>query len=166
MNEELAFLNVLRANPEDDTTRLVYADWLDEHGDSERAAYLRLLVELAGCEEPGDSEEWSAQLERLWALRETFAADWLEVVHRSGFARLLDTDAAEDEDQEEYTPPAPAYTPPAPAPPPPPPTYSPPPPPYTPPATVSWGEMLSDLDKHQEPSMRRAAEVLRRMYGN
>jgi uncharacterized protein (TIGR02996 family) len=28
--------------PEDEAVRLVFADWLDEHGDPERAAYLRL----------------------------------------------------------------------------------------------------------------------------
>jgi len=32
MNEQKAFLATLWANPLDWTTRLVYADWLDEHG--------------------------------------------------------------------------------------------------------------------------------------
>ena len=42
MNPDLtAFLEQLHANPFDETTRLVFADWLDEHGDAERAAILR-----------------------------------------------------------------------------------------------------------------------------
>jgi uncharacterized protein (TIGR02996 family) len=32
MVDEIAFLAAIRANPSDDTTRLVSADWLDEQG--------------------------------------------------------------------------------------------------------------------------------------
>jgi uncharacterized protein (TIGR02996 family) len=31
MNEEAAFRAAIRAEPADDTPRLVFADWLDEH---------------------------------------------------------------------------------------------------------------------------------------
>lgn len=31
MNEEAAFVAAIRATPADNTSRLVYADWLDEH---------------------------------------------------------------------------------------------------------------------------------------
>lgn len=41
---EEAFLTGIRAKPTDNTTRLVYADWLEERGDS-RAEYLRVLCE-------------------------------------------------------------------------------------------------------------------------
>ncbi|MBN9122735.1 MAG: ribosomal protein L7/L12 [Planctomycetes bacterium] len=47
MSEEAAFLAALRANPADDTTRLVYADWLDEHGEAAKAEYLRLVAAVA-----------------------------------------------------------------------------------------------------------------------
>ena len=47
MTDEQAFLNALKANPADDTTRLVYADWLDEHGDPLRAEFIRVQCELA-----------------------------------------------------------------------------------------------------------------------
>lgn len=33
--------------PEDDTPRLVLADYLDDHGEPERAAFIRVQVELA-----------------------------------------------------------------------------------------------------------------------
>jgi uncharacterized protein (TIGR02996 family) len=36
-----AFLATIRANPDDDLPRLVYADWLDEQGESGRAAEIR-----------------------------------------------------------------------------------------------------------------------------
>ena len=38
------FLNAICADPEDDTVRLVYADWLDENGAAERAEFIRLQI--------------------------------------------------------------------------------------------------------------------------
>lgn len=40
------------ANRDDDTVRLAYADWLEENGDGDRAAFIRLQVELAGLGDP------------------------------------------------------------------------------------------------------------------
>src|SRR5207244_4436457 len=37
-------------NPADDTVRLVYADWLDEHDDPDRAEFIRGQVRLSGME--------------------------------------------------------------------------------------------------------------------
>lgn len=34
------------ANPDDDTIRLIYADWCDENGQEERARYIRLSISL------------------------------------------------------------------------------------------------------------------------
>lgn len=42
-----AFLRAIRENPDDDTVRLVYADWLAEHGDEPRAEFIRVQLELA-----------------------------------------------------------------------------------------------------------------------
>ncbi|CAN5391072.1 hypothetical protein BH11PLA2_BH11PLA2_23350 [soil metagenome] len=39
-----AFLKAIIANPADNLTRLVYADWLEEHGEAERAVYIRAAV--------------------------------------------------------------------------------------------------------------------------
>lgn len=47
-----AFLAAIRADPKDDTARLVVADWLDEHGEGERAEFIRVQVALAGLSEP------------------------------------------------------------------------------------------------------------------
>jgi uncharacterized protein (TIGR02996 family) len=45
MSTENAFLQAIHDNPEDDTTRLVYADFLEERGDP-RGEFIRLEVEL------------------------------------------------------------------------------------------------------------------------
>src|SRR5690348_667092 len=55
MTEDEAFLQDVLAHPDDDTPRLVYADWLDEHGDPDRAEFIRLQIELARM------EEWDAR---------------------------------------------------------------------------------------------------------
>jgi uncharacterized protein (TIGR02996 family) len=41
-----AFLDDIVANTDDDTPRLVYADWLEENGQPERAEFIRVQVEL------------------------------------------------------------------------------------------------------------------------
>jgi uncharacterized protein (TIGR02996 family) len=49
-NQRLALLQAIIDDPDDDARRLVYADWLEEHGDesdSARAEYIRLTVEKA-----------------------------------------------------------------------------------------------------------------------
>lgn len=42
-----AILAAVLAAPDADTPRLVYADWCDDHGQPERAAFIRVQVELA-----------------------------------------------------------------------------------------------------------------------
>jgi uncharacterized protein (TIGR02996 family) len=61
-----AFLRAIYDTPEDDTPRLVYADFLQEHGDEKRARLIRVQCELAllpGAEMPsGDPEHRFALL--------------------------------------------------------------------------------------------------------
>jgi uncharacterized protein (TIGR02996 family) len=45
------FLEAIIANPDDDGPRLLYADWLDEHGDAARAELIRVQIELARLDE-------------------------------------------------------------------------------------------------------------------
>ena len=42
-----AFVRDICEHPGDDTPRLVFADWLDEHGQEERAEFIRVQCELA-----------------------------------------------------------------------------------------------------------------------
>ena len=53
MTDAVALLVAIRAAPDDDAPRLVYADWLDEHGQPERAEFIRVQCELARRETPG-----------------------------------------------------------------------------------------------------------------
>jgi uncharacterized protein (TIGR02996 family) len=46
MNERDAFIRGIAANLYDDAPRLAFADWLDEHGEHERAEYIRVQCEL------------------------------------------------------------------------------------------------------------------------
>jgi uncharacterized protein (TIGR02996 family) len=73
MSEERSFLDALAANPADDLTRLVYADWLDDHADG-RSRYLRLVCELARMPE-GDLLESPAS-DALIALNPVLDPDW------------------------------------------------------------------------------------------
>ena len=47
MTDRQALLAAVCANPDDDTPRLVFADWLEENGEPERAEFIRLQVEQA-----------------------------------------------------------------------------------------------------------------------
>ena len=50
-----ALLRDIIENPQDDTPRLVCVDWLEEHGEADRAEFIRLQIELAKWpEEEGD----------------------------------------------------------------------------------------------------------------
>jgi uncharacterized protein (TIGR02996 family) len=50
---ESAFLAAIRENPEDDTHRLVFADWLEDQGQQVRAQFIRLHIEW--CRRPPDA---------------------------------------------------------------------------------------------------------------
>jgi uncharacterized protein (TIGR02996 family) len=73
MNDGDALLAAILANPDDDTPRLVYADWLQENGQPERAEFIRLQLQLLNAYTPEDDarqdglldkhlEEWTAHL--------------------------------------------------------------------------------------------------------
>ncbi len=49
MSDRDAFHAAIFASPDDDLPRLVYADYLDEHGEHDRAAFLRLLCAARTC---------------------------------------------------------------------------------------------------------------------
>lgn len=77
MPEDEPFIRALLAAPDDQTTRLVYADWLDDRGDP-RAEYLRLQARVA--ELPPGSDERHAAREQLTALQNGFPSWWLAAV--------------------------------------------------------------------------------------
>ena len=54
---ECSFLEAILAAPDDDAIRLVYADWLDDHGQPEYAEFIRVQVESARLMEESDRPE-------------------------------------------------------------------------------------------------------------
>lgn len=59
MNDDAAFLAKIIANRGDDAPRLVYADWLEEHGHGERAEFIRLQCALHSYQR---EREWLEQM--------------------------------------------------------------------------------------------------------
>lgn len=55
MDEKTALLRAILENPDDDTVRLVYADFLEERGEGERAEFIRVQCALASRK----AWEWS-----------------------------------------------------------------------------------------------------------
>jgi uncharacterized protein (TIGR02996 family) len=89
MPDEDAFLRAVIDNPEDDLPRLVYADWLDEHGDPERAEFVR--VQCAMARPPmskADFERWFSRSQELLSVhRERWLGPLAEFVEWSWFRR-------------------------------------------------------------------------------
>jgi len=52
MTDGDALLRAIIAQPDEDTPRLMYADWLDEQGEAQRAEFIRVQVALYGKAEP------------------------------------------------------------------------------------------------------------------
>ncbi len=46
-DDQEALYNTILNTPEDDAPRLVYSDWLEEHGEVERADFIRLQIKIA-----------------------------------------------------------------------------------------------------------------------
>src|SRR5262245_60894922 len=72
MTDERAFLMAILQRPDDDVTKLVYADWLEEQGDP-RGEFLRLMVQLRrerliSPEQRQRHQELSAELAELRSL--------------------------------------------------------------------------------------------------
>ena len=63
-SDELAFLSKIRETPDDDIPRLVFADWLDEHRQHERAELIRVSCELEPMRDQLGSERIEALRQR------------------------------------------------------------------------------------------------------
>jgi uncharacterized protein (TIGR02996 family) len=70
-----AFLAAIRDNPEDDLPRLVCADWLDDHGQHDRAEFIRVQLELSRGVSPRSRAR--ELLVRLRALIREHRTRWL-----------------------------------------------------------------------------------------
>jgi len=82
ISEREPFLRAIIEAPDDDAVRLVYSDWLEEHGDIERATYIRTAIQLsmAGGEDPKLEEcnvELLKQHDISWL--EEAGIDWRQI---------------------------------------------------------------------------------------
>jgi uncharacterized protein (TIGR02996 family) len=85
-DDRQSFLNAILAMPDDDAPRLIYADWLDDVGECERAELIRVQIELAtmpdhcenegkgGCKLIGPICRWHVVINRLMDMER---AGWL-----------------------------------------------------------------------------------------
>jgi uncharacterized protein (TIGR02996 family) len=88
---DAAFLRAILAAPDDDAPRLVYADWLDEQDDADRAEFIRLQIHLNRLV-PGEAE-WGPAYTRSHELELAHHVSWVnrlpqfEEVHWRIFSR-------------------------------------------------------------------------------
>ena len=87
MSEESAFLDAIQAEPANDALRLVYADWLEEHGQL-KSRYLRLIHELVLV--PQDVRLGSPLHDEMLALTPIINSDWQQAVGHRFEVALLD----------------------------------------------------------------------------
>jgi uncharacterized protein (TIGR02996 family) len=107
MKHEPGFLRAICDDPDDDTPRLIYADWLEEQGDA-RGEFIRVQCELARSHMPTPRhlqllerekellaryrQEWDVPLQRLSTNR-TYRRGFIEIV------RLQTTDFLKHADE-------------------------------------------------------------------
>jgi uncharacterized protein (TIGR02996 family) len=102
MTHDEAFLRDIIAHPDDDAPRLIYADWLEEHGRPGRARYIRTACERARL------PAWEARWAELFDLGEDSAPEdkgapdlsglpglsWSAFAFRRGFAAKVRSSGA------------------------------------------------------------------------
>jgi uncharacterized protein (TIGR02996 family) len=96
--DQEALLRAIGASQDDDTPRLVYADWLDEHGDPEQAAFIRESIAHAredGKEKGKHAPHPTGERAREWRKRLGLEHADEHGFHR-GFPRMIVYYSAED----------------------------------------------------------------------
>ncbi len=78
-SDERSFLDAICGQPDDDTARLVYADWLAENGEPDRGEFIRVEVELARTPPTTEDDERRRRvlLDRRAELLKRHAKAWL-----------------------------------------------------------------------------------------
>src|SRR4051794_2090978 len=77
-----SLLRGCKDDPDDDDTRLILADWLDDHGEADRAEFIRLSVRLSAGEVPLGDE--AVSLARLHELYSRHAERWVGGLREAG----------------------------------------------------------------------------------
>src|SRR5262245_43795788 len=89
MADAQGFLDAILADSDDDAVRLVFSDWLEEHGESARAEFIRVQIELTrGVSEAARRESLRRrERELLLAHEREWVGPLHAVVRRATFAR-------------------------------------------------------------------------------
>jgi uncharacterized protein (TIGR02996 family) len=75
VTDEQLFLQAIISNPDDDNLRLVFADWLEDQGQCDRAEFIRTQFALANL---GESDPRGTTFKaRIQELLERYAEEWL-----------------------------------------------------------------------------------------
>ena len=90
-----AFLRDIIEHRDDDAPRLIYADWLDDHGERDRAEFIRAQCELARIEEEGDPDRAEELRGRAFALERGGRKGWTGRWLRRALPRSCGTSAWE-----------------------------------------------------------------------
>jgi uncharacterized protein (TIGR02996 family) len=85
MSTEPGLIEAIRQQPADNALRLVFADWLEEHGRTERAEFIRLQVALA--DPPDDWAEYRALRAREAALVKQHGQKWFGPLKKLGVSQ-------------------------------------------------------------------------------
>ncbi len=75
MTPHAAFLQAIRKAPDDDVPRLIYADWLEEHGQTDRAEFIRIQCRMPHL--PETSAERDVPAERMVELLRRNWSAWV-----------------------------------------------------------------------------------------
>jgi uncharacterized protein (TIGR02996 family) len=75
MSDDPVLLRAIRDDPNDDSLRLVYADYLEEHGEPERADFIRVQIDLSRL--PVGDPRRAALEERERALLQEHEEEWV-----------------------------------------------------------------------------------------
>jgi uncharacterized protein (TIGR02996 family) len=78
MRIEQEFLHDILENHDDDAPRLIYADWLDDNGRTERADFIRVQCELARIDRY--DRRWLGLWNRQWELRRAHETGWIDEI--------------------------------------------------------------------------------------
>jgi uncharacterized protein (TIGR02996 family) len=81
MTHDEAFLQAIREAPDDDGPRLVYADWLEDHGQAERAEFIRVQCERARRDE--EDPRAKALHQRAGELLQAHWEEWVEPLRKA-----------------------------------------------------------------------------------
>ena len=81
MSDGDALMRAVLAQPLEDAPRLVYADWLEENGDRDRARFIRLQVDAARTDRPGYADRLQMEADALfWRHRVEWSAPVIEAM--------------------------------------------------------------------------------------